>query len=234
MGYDPRIGFEFLHPGPGYGGSCFPKDTAALHLHRRDRGLRLQPAARGRRGQPRQHERMVEKVRDAVGGSLRGRARSACGASRSRPTPTTSATRPRWWCASGCSRRAPRVRAYDPAAGEAAAAQLPGARRGRRPVRRGARRAAARGAHRVGRVPLARLRPGRRRHDRAARDSSTPATCSTPRRCAGAGSPTRASAADAACGRHRRGGVRRVAPLRRAARARVGGRRGRQLPHRPP
>ena len=96
------------------------------------------------------------------------------------------------------------------------------------------RRAAAGAAHRVGRVPLARLHPRRRGDDARRAGWSTPATCSTRRRCAGAASRTRASGADAASSRHRRGGVPRFAPLRPAPRARVGRRRGRQLPHRPP
>ena len=70
MGYDPRIGFEFLHPGPGWGGSCFPKDTAAL-LHTADQAgydfelLRGVVAVNAE-----QQARMVEKVRQACGGTL--------------------------------------------------------------------------------------------------------------------------------------------------------------------
>jgi UDPglucose 6-dehydrogenase len=72
MGYDPRIGFEFLQPGPGYGGSCFPKDTAALMHTARTADAEfplLQGVIDGNREQ---HERMVAKARRLAGGRLDG------------------------------------------------------------------------------------------------------------------------------------------------------------------
>jgi UDPglucose 6-dehydrogenase len=72
MGYDPRIGFEFLQPGPGYGGSCFPKDTAAM-MHTARQADADFPLLQGViDGNREQHERMVEKARRLVGGSLTG------------------------------------------------------------------------------------------------------------------------------------------------------------------
>ncbi len=62
MGYDTRIGFEFLHPGPGYGGSCFPKDTAAL-IHTADVAGYDFSLLRGVVDVNRhQHERIIEKL----------------------------------------------------------------------------------------------------------------------------------------------------------------------------
>ncbi len=72
MGYDTRIGFQFLHPGPGYGGSCFPKDVAALRHISSAAGYEFELLAGVVKVNEAQHERMIEKVRAAVGGSLSG------------------------------------------------------------------------------------------------------------------------------------------------------------------
>ncbi len=72
MGYDTRIGFQFLHPGPGYGGSCFPKDVAALRHISSAAGYEFELLAGVVKVNAAQHERMIEKVRTAVGGSLAG------------------------------------------------------------------------------------------------------------------------------------------------------------------
>jgi UDPglucose 6-dehydrogenase len=72
MGYDARIGFDFLRPGPGYGGSCLPKDTAALIRAAEDVGYDfslLRGVAEVNRAQ---RERMVGKVRELTDGGLDG------------------------------------------------------------------------------------------------------------------------------------------------------------------
>jgi UDPglucose 6-dehydrogenase len=72
MGYDPRIGFEVLHPGPGYGGSCFPKDASAL-LHTADEaGYDFELLRSVIAVNEHQRRRIVGKVRAAAGGSVAG------------------------------------------------------------------------------------------------------------------------------------------------------------------
>jgi UDPglucose 6-dehydrogenase len=72
MGLDGRIGRKFLHPGPGYGGSCFPKDTLALLNIGRQRGCDLKLVDSVIRANDEQRLRMVEKIREMVG-ELRGK-----------------------------------------------------------------------------------------------------------------------------------------------------------------
>jgi UDPglucose 6-dehydrogenase len=72
MGYDPRIGFEVLHPGPGYGGSCFPKDTAALLHTAIEAGYDFSLLRSVIEVNDDQRDRMVAKLRTAAGGSLDG------------------------------------------------------------------------------------------------------------------------------------------------------------------
>jgi UDPglucose 6-dehydrogenase len=72
MGLDLRIGPKFLHAGPGFGGSCFPKDTQALVRFAAEKGERLRIAEAALEVNRAQPERMVRKTEQALGG-LRGR-----------------------------------------------------------------------------------------------------------------------------------------------------------------
>lgn len=73
MGRDHRIGPHFLQPGPGYGGSCFPKDTEALIGVAEDAGYDFKLLKSVIEADAMQRARLVEKVRQAAGGGLRGR-----------------------------------------------------------------------------------------------------------------------------------------------------------------
>jgi UDPglucose 6-dehydrogenase len=79
MGYDKRIGFEFLKPGPGWGGSCFPKDTRAMVRIAEDHGYDFDLLRGVITVNEEQHERMVAKVEHAVGGPLDGAVVAAWG-----------------------------------------------------------------------------------------------------------------------------------------------------------
>lgn len=72
VGLDKRIGQKFLHPGPGYGGSCLPKDTRALVQFSEERGVSLPLIKAVIRVNNEQASRIVEKVRKHLG-SLEGR-----------------------------------------------------------------------------------------------------------------------------------------------------------------
>lgn len=73
IGLDGRIGNKFLHAGPGYGGSCFPKDTAALARIGQDHAFPMRITETVMRVNDEVKSRMVEKLRDACGGSFNGR-----------------------------------------------------------------------------------------------------------------------------------------------------------------
>jgi UDPglucose 6-dehydrogenase len=72
LGYDKRIGFEFLRPGPGWGGSCLPKDTRALLHTAQEAGYDFSLLAGAIASNDEQLERVVSKVVAACGGSLDG------------------------------------------------------------------------------------------------------------------------------------------------------------------
>lgn len=73
LGYDKRIGHEFLRPGPGWGGSCFPKDTKAMVKIAEDAGYDFGLLKGVITVNDQQYGRIVDKIRAAAGGSLKGK-----------------------------------------------------------------------------------------------------------------------------------------------------------------
>ena len=73
IGSDTRIGASFLQPGPGWGGSCFPKDSRALVKIAEDAGYQFDLVSGVITVNDQQLDRMAHKVASAVGGSLDGR-----------------------------------------------------------------------------------------------------------------------------------------------------------------
>jgi UDPglucose 6-dehydrogenase len=73
MGQDDRIGGKFLHAGPGFGGSCFPKDTRALIKTAHDHGVPLRLVETVSAVNEQRKRAMARKVVQALAGSVRGK-----------------------------------------------------------------------------------------------------------------------------------------------------------------
>jgi UDPglucose 6-dehydrogenase len=127
MGLDHRIGSKFLHAGPGYGGSCFPKDIAALIQTGEKAGCPMEIAQAADRANEKQRARMADKIREAVGGHLRGKRVAVLGLS-FKPNTNDLRDAPALTIIPILQQEGAEVQAYDPAAMEEARGLLPGVR----------------------------------------------------------------------------------------------------------
>jgi UDPglucose 6-dehydrogenase len=114
MGYDRRIGFEFLRPGPGWGGSCFPKDVTALIRMASDAGYDFGLLRGVVEVNVEQFELVAGKVAAMVGGSLDGQLIAAWGLTFKARTDDLRQS-PALAVIELLRKAGARVRAYDPA-----------------------------------------------------------------------------------------------------------------------
>lgn len=125
MGRDGRIGAKFLHPGPGYGGSCFPKDTQALARIGRDCGEPLSLVETTIMVNERQKLRMIDKIETSLGGpgSLSGKTLAILGLA-FKPNTDDMRESPALTIGEGLVKKGARLRVWDPAAMKEAAWRL--------------------------------------------------------------------------------------------------------------
>ncbi|MDB5590345.1 UDP-glucose/GDP-mannose dehydrogenase family protein [Enterovirga sp.] len=124
IGLDNRIGSKFLHAGPGYGGSCFPKDTAALIRTAREAGSPVRIVETVLAVNEARKAAMAEKVIAACGGSVAGLTIAVLGLT-FKPNTDDMRDAPSLVILPALQAAGARLRAYDPEGREAAAQLLP-------------------------------------------------------------------------------------------------------------
>jgi UDPglucose 6-dehydrogenase len=124
IGLDRRIGSKFLHAGPGFGGSCFPKDTRSVAHFAREIGENLDIVESVIRVNERQRERMIEKIVAALDGDVDGKTIGVLGLS-FKPETDDMRDAPSLDIIRGLEKRGAQIRAYDPQAMREASKLLP-------------------------------------------------------------------------------------------------------------
>jgi UDPglucose 6-dehydrogenase len=117
MGRDGRIGSKFLHPGPGYGGSCFPKDTRALAKIGQEYGESQCIVETTIKTNEKQKLRMIEKIEQGLGGpgSVNGKTLAVLGLA-FKPNTDDMRESPAIAVCEGLVKKGARLRVWDPAA----------------------------------------------------------------------------------------------------------------------
>jgi len=124
MGLDGRIGKKFLHPGPGFGGSCFPKDTQALIRMAQEHQVNARIVEAVLEVNAAQKARMVAKIRQALGGSESGKIITVLGLT-FKPETDDMRDAPSLAILPALLDKGARIRAHDPQGMVAAAPMLP-------------------------------------------------------------------------------------------------------------
>lgn len=124
MGLDGRIGRKFLHAGPGYGGSCFPKDTSALLRIAQEHGVACRIVEAVVEVNAAQRARMTRKVRHALGGNEAGKTIAVLGLA-FKPETDDIRDAPALTILATLLERGAAIRAHDPQAMAEAAKVLP-------------------------------------------------------------------------------------------------------------
>jgi UDPglucose 6-dehydrogenase len=124
IGLDKRIGGKFLHAGPGYGGSCFPKDTLALLRTAEETGASLSIVDAASSSNAERKKRMAEKIIAACGGDVKGQTLAVLGVT-FKPNTDDMRDAPSLDIIPALQKAGAHIRAYDPEGMEEAAPLLP-------------------------------------------------------------------------------------------------------------